>query len=163
MKDRYILLIALAIVILQTTLLQIISICGIIPNLMLIYIVVVATLLERGVVIKTAIYSGVLFDIVTSKALALHLSIYLVVVLVITLIEDKIFKENYVTPVVLLVAATVFSYVFMGVFHYFSMGRFLLFSRVFTHLLPEILYNVAIGLPLYIVMVRNVDLKRSGR
>ncbi len=163
MKDRYIILIAVLMVIFQTTLMQIFRIYGIMPNLILLWVVISAVLYPPVTSIKIAVYSGIILDIMSSKALAVHLSIFLVIVLVITWIEDKIFKENYVTPVVLIIAATVFYYVFMSVFHYFSTGHFLLFSRLFTHLLPESIYNVFVGLPLYILMVQRVDLKRAGR
>ncbi len=154
MKDRYIILILLAIIILQTTLLQLFRIAGVIPDLMLVWVVITAALFDKKTSIKTAIYAGILFDIVSGKGLGVHLAIYLPVALVIATIEDKIFKDNQVTPFILLGLATAFSYIFTAFVYYFSTGRFLLVTRLFSHFLPSLIYNLLVGAIFYLIVMR---------
>lgn len=150
MKDRYLLLIALLIIIFETTLLQIFRIVGIVPNIMLIWIVIASVLFDRWTSVKAAILAGVLQDLLIGKGLAINLSIYLVVAIFISMLEEKIFKDNYVTPVVLITSATVFYHLFMTVIHYFSTGDFVLGSMIIGILIPEIIYNLAVGVITYV-------------
>ncbi len=154
MKDRTIILIALLIIILQTTLLQLFSFADIIPNVMLVWVVVVAALFDKNTSLKTAIYSGILFDIIGGKGLGVHFTIYLSLSLLIIAIEDKIFKDNYITPLILLTLSSLFSYVFTAFVYYFATGRFLLLTRFFSHFLPEMAYNIIVGLLLYSLVIK---------
>lgn len=151
MKDRYLVLISLGLVILQTTILQLIRIKEIMPNILLIWLIIAIVLFGRLVGIKVALYLGVFTDVLIGKGLAVNLTIYLIVAIVISLIEEKIFKDNYITPVVLIVLTTVFYHVFYGVVHYFSTGQFLLMARIFTVALPEVIYNLIVGVALYVM------------
>ncbi|MCK8060670.1 MULTISPECIES: rod shape-determining protein MreD [unclassified Fusibacter] len=149
MKDRYLIAITLAIVVLQTTVLQLLRIGGVLPNLMLIWLIIAIVLFGRFVGIRTAIYAGLFSDILIGKGLAVHLSIYLVIAIIISSMEEKIFKDNYVTPVVLIMTTTVFYHVFFLVVHYFATGNINLLKWVFTITLPEMIYNLAIGVVVY--------------
>ena len=149
MKDRYLIAITLAIVVLQTTMLQLFRVGGVLPNLMLLWLIISIVLFGRFVGIKTAIYAGVITDVLIGKGLAVHLSIYLVIAILISSMEEKIFKDNYVTPVVLIVTTTVFYHVFFLIVHYFSTGDINLLKWVFEITLPEMIYNLAIGVFVY--------------
>lgn len=110
MKIRFIILIALLNFILQTALAPYLRIFGIAPNTALIITVVIAMLggMERG--LAFGLTAGILQDLFFSKALGIHTLIYGLLALGVGLIESRLFKDNRLTPTVLIVGATLAFY-----------------------------------------------------
>jgi len=149
MKDRYLIAISLALVLIQTTLVQLIRLSDTVPNIMLIWIIIAIVLFGRFAGIKTAIYAGVFTDILIGKGIGVYLLIYLAIASLIALLEEKIFKDNYITPVVLIVVTTSIFHVFYLLIDYFSTGDIYLWHWLVGILIPEVLYNLAIGVFVY--------------
>ncbi len=154
MKDRYLVLISLVMVLVQTTLLQAIRIGDVIPNIMLIWLIIAIVLFGRYAGIKTAIYAGVLTDVIIGKGLGTHLLIYLTIASIIALLEEKIFKDNYITPVVLIIATTALFHTMFLFIDYFANGDIHIVRFLFGILLPEVIYNLAIGVVAYTTAFR---------
>ncbi len=150
MKNIYLIVISLLIVILQTTVMQLFRIAGVVPNLMLIWLIIAAVVFERMTSFKAALIGGLLTDVLIGKGIAVHIAIYIPIVLVIASLEEKIFKDNYITPVILIVLSTCYYHAFFLLVHYFSTGDFVFFARLISVILPELLYNLCIGVICYI-------------
>ncbi len=146
-----------AIIILQMTVFQLVRIFGVVPNIMLIWLVICAVIFSRQTSFKVALLSGFLSDVLFGKGVGVHIAIYVVVVIFIASLEEKIFKDNYITPVILLVMATAYYHLVFLIVHYFSTGNFVLFPRLFTIVLPEILYNLCVGVALYVLAFRIAE------
>lgn len=149
MKDRYLIMISLTLVLLQTTVFQLIRIADVMPNLMLIWLIIAIVNFGKFAGIKTAIYAGLLTDVLIGKGLGTYMLIYLTIASIIALLEEKIFKDNYITPVVLIVSTTVMFHGMYFLIDYFSTGDVNLFRMVFGILIPEVVYNLAIGVFIY--------------
>ncbi len=154
MKSIYLIAIALAIVIVQTTIMQLFRIFDVAPNLMLIWLIIAAVIFDRMTSFKAAFFAGLFTDILIGKGIGISIAIYIPIVIVIASLEEKIFKDNYITPVILIVMSTLYYHLFYLLVHYFSTGDFVLFPRLFTIVLPETLYNLAIGVICYVLAFR---------
>lgn len=149
MKIRYIVLIAIANFIVQTTLAPYMRIYGIAPNTALILVVVISMLGGLGRGLTFAVVAGVLQDLFFSKALGVHTLIYCLLALGVGLIENKLFKDNRLTPTVLIVGSTLLFYLITYSMLYFA-DEVNSFSFVLTHLFPlEALYNTGVCLLFY--------------
>lgn len=149
MKDRYLIAISFLIVILQTTVFQLLRIGGVMPNIMLIWLVISIVMFGRFSGIKTAIYAGLFTDMLIGKGLGVYLLIYLAIASMIALLEEKIFKDNYITPIVLIIATTTIFHVFFFVIDYFATGDINLVRWLVGIVMPEIIYNLVIGVLAY--------------
>lgn len=149
MKDRYLILISLVMVLLQTTVVQLLRIGGVVPNIMLIWLIISIVLFGRFAGIKTAIYAGVLTDVLIGKGLGVYLLIYLTIASIIALLEEKIFKDNYITPVVLILSSTVVFHMLYFLIDYLATGDFNWIRFVVQIVVPEMIYNLVLGVFTY--------------
>lgn len=149
MKIRYMILIALVNFILQTTLAPYLRIYGIAPNTALILTVIIAMLGGIGRGLTFGLAAGILQDLFFSKALGVHTLIYGLLALGVGLIENKLFKDNRLTPAVLIVGATLFFYLITYSMLYFA-DEANSVSFLLTRLFPlEALYNTGVCLLVY--------------
>lgn len=149
MKTRYMILFALLNFIMQTALAPFLRIYGIAPNTALILTVVIAMLGGTAKGLTFGLAAGILQDLFFSKALGIHTLIYGLLALGIGLLENKLFKDNRLTPAVLIVGATLFFYLITYSMLYFA-DEVNSISYVLTHLFPlEALYNTGICLLFY--------------
>ncbi len=149
MKNRYMILFALLNFMLQTVLAPYLRIYGITPNTALILVVVIAMLggLAKG--LTFGLTAGILQDLFFSKALGVHTLIYGLLALGVGIFENKLFKDNRLTPTVLIVGATLFFYLVTYSMLYFA-DEVNSISFVLTHLFPlEALYNTGVCLLFY--------------
>jgi len=149
MKIRTILLIALVNFILQVLLAPYLRLWGVAPNTALILTVVIAMLggLQRG--LAFGLMAGLLQDLFFSKALGLHMLIYGLLALGIGLLESRLFKDNRLTPTVLIVGSTLFFYCFSAAVFYLAEAVAGI-GHVLTRQFPlEALYNTGVCLLFY--------------
>lgn len=149
MKTRYMILVALLNFILQTALAPYLRIYGIAPNTALVLTVVIAMLSGLGKGLTFGLAAGIMQDLFFSKALGIHTLIYGLLALGVGLIENKLFKDNRLTPTVLIVGATLFYYLVTYTMLYLA-DEANSISFVLTHLFPlEALYNTGLCLIFY--------------
>lgn len=152
LSDFHIILGSFIVIIFETTLLNSFRILNTIPNIMLIFIIIISVIYNRLTGIKSAVYAGLITDILIGRGLGIYILYYLFVVYIISSLEDIIFKDNYITPLLLIVSSTIVFQVYMLVINYFYLGTVDL--RLWTHykLIPEIVYNLVVGLPMYTII-----------
>lgn len=148
MKHRYVAVFSLILFILQTTVLQYVDIKGVTPNLPLIFTVIFVLLYGNPTGIVFAVVSGVLQDSMMSKVLSINLMIYSLIAIVIGLMEEKIFKDNFITPIVLIAISTVFYNVVFFLFMYLIKSP-IHYSGLVMRISIEVVENVVIGMFIY--------------
>lgn len=149
MKTKIIFLIVLLNFIFQSTIFQFFRISGILANTGLILVVAISILYGRETGLSTGFLTGVLQDIFFSKAIGINILIYLLIAYTIGGLRRKLFKDNYLTPAILIVLATFFYHLSYFIIMYFLKNS-ISFSLIFKDILPiESLLNIVIGLLIY--------------
>lgn len=148
MKYRYVVMFSLILFILQTTVFQYVDIQGVTPNLLLIMTVVLVLLYDNPTGIVFAIVSGIIQDTMLSKVLSINLMIYALIAMAIGLMEEKIFKDNFITPIVLIALSTVFYNAIFFVFMYLIKSP-IHYSGLLMRISIELVENVVIGMFIY--------------
>jgi len=149
MRGKLIYLIVILNFILQTTLFQGFRINGIIPNTSLILIVVISIFYghEKGIV--SGIVAGLLQDFFFSKAIGINLLIYTIIAYFIGGLKKKLFKDNFLTPILLIFISTIFYNFAYFVIMYFLRESFNFFFIIKKIILLESLLNMTVGLLIY--------------
>lgn len=155
MKDRYLILLAFVIIILQSTVLGFLRINEIILNLSLIFLVTISVIFGERKALRFAFYLGILTDILMGKGIGTYVIPYIMISYLIVSIEEIIFKDNLITPVILLVGAGVIFNSYYSVFHYISTGTIISLSKFMNIIIIESLLNVAFGVPIYTIMLKK--------
>lgn len=108
MKIFVLVLVVLVNIILQGTVFQKVAVGGVKPDLLL-FLVIFAALLEgpRGG-IKTGFLVGLAQDLIAGKYIGLYTLTKMLTGFMVGMVEPKIFKENYLVPVVVLFFGTIF-------------------------------------------------------
>lgn len=149
MKIRYMILIALANFIFQATMAPYIRVWGAAPNTALILVVVISMLGGLGRGLTFGLTAGILQDLFFSKALGIHTLIYALMALGVGLLENKLFKDNRLTPTVLIIGCTLFFYLATFAMLYFA-DETNSIAYVLTRMFPlEALYNTGVCLLFY--------------
>jgi len=148
MKTRVLLLIAFIIFILHSTLFQFLRIYGIMPNISLIFIVAFSALYPEKEGPILAVFLGVFQDVFLSITLGINLLLYVPIAYAIHAMEDSLFKDNFLTPVVFIGASTLFYYLAYFGFMYF-LGSNIVFEPFMIAGAKEMLYNIVVGIFVY--------------
>lgn len=149
MKNYKVVLIMLINILIQCTLLQRIRIHGILPNTNLIIIVILSILLGRKEGLIAAFCGGILQDVFFDKAIGINVLIYVLIAYIISSMEKKVFKENIVTPMILISGCTFLYHTIYFIIMYFFRYQFD-YVHILTSIIGiEIIYNNVLGLIMY--------------
>lgn len=148
MKRRYVVILGLILFILQTTVFQFLKFQGVTPNIPLIVTVIIVLLYGNPSGIIFAVCSGVLQDSMMSKVLSINIILYASIAIVIGLMEEKIFKDNFITPIILIAASTIFYNVMFFVFMYLIKSP-IHYSGLIMRVSIEMVENIIIGMLVY--------------
>lgn len=148
MKTRTLLLLAFVIFILHSTVFQFLRIYGIMPNISLIFIVVFSAIFPEKEGLILALFLAIFQDVFLSMTLGINLLIYVPIALVIHMMEDSLFKDNFLTPVAFLGISTLFYYLAYFSFMYFLDGN-VVFKPYMIVGIKEMLYNIVVGVFVY--------------
>ncbi|BEP29927.1 rod shape-determining protein MreD [Helicovermis profundi] len=118
MKSKYVILISIFVFLIQSTILQFFRIYGIIPNISLVMIVTFTLIYGKKEGYIFAIGVGILQDVFLSKALSINLIIYTSIVFIISLFYEKLFKDNFLTPIITIIFATFIYHIMFLLFMY---------------------------------------------
>lgn len=149
MKDRYLILISIVLVILQTTALPFLRIAGVVFSLPLIFLISGTVVFGHWKGLRIAIYLGVCLDILIGRGLGVYVFLYLSISYIISSFEEKIFKDNFVTPIILFVFAAFFETLYFLIYQYMSTGYAIGFRAFLVNFVVYSLYNGILGIPVY--------------
>lgn len=136
-------------VILQTTVINFVSINGATLNTSLLLIIVISVYLEPKKSLVYALFTGLLLDTVTGVFIGLNAFIFLLIAYGISIIREEMVKDSYLTPLLLTVVAIVV-YNFFSLFFVYLMGYTVRLAHYFSfNTLIEIGYNSIVMLLIY--------------
>lgn len=139
----------------QTTVLQHFSIMGIIPNTTLIIVVIFALLRGKYEGAFTGLVAGLLQDIFFAKALGINALIYFAIGYLVGLLDDKVFKDNLVLPVLTVLVST-FAYHIMYYLFMMFLSRDVSLTIVMKNILSiELIYNSILTLFIYKRIIKH--------
>lgn len=163
MKYRYSFFIFLIAFLIQGTLLNIFSLFGVTPNLILCLVVMFSLLYDsqmHGVVMGSIF--GVLSDMCFMPYAGVSSLGYLAVSLAVMLASRVFNRENLVTMLALTAFSTVFFQFYMWTM-YFFLGSSIAVTYMMRGLPVSIIYNTAVAAALYQIFIRKVTRFRSDR
>ncbi len=163
MKYRYSFLIFLAVFLIQGTLLNLFSIFGVTPNLLLCLTVMFALLYESQMhsIVFGCIF-GILADMCFMPVAGVSSLGYLAVSLAVMLAGRIFNRENLITMLVLTAVSTVFFQIYMWVM-YFFLGSGISVTYMLIRLPLCIIYNMAAAAVFYQIFIRKVTRFRNDR
>ncbi|MCG8538903.1 MAG: rod shape-determining protein MreD [Clostridia bacterium] len=142
--------------ILQTTIFQYFRVAGILLNTALLIVVTISTIYGRKDGVTAGILAGLLQDLFFSKAIGINILIYASIGYIIGGIEDKIFKDNYITPSLLISCSTLYYHTLYFVLMYFLRYAIIYMDILKSVVLVEMIYNLIVGIIFYRIFYRRV-------
>ena len=106
MKAIRIFLLSLLVFLLQSTIVQKISVHEIIPNLNIIVLVLLAIYYDDKTIISYSLISGLLQDLFTSPYIGINIMMYLIISLLLIRFESVFNKTNIISPIFLIALGT---------------------------------------------------------
>ncbi|SCZ77210.1 rod shape-determining protein MreD [Acidaminobacter hydrogenoformans] len=154
MKLLSLVLSSLLVYLIQTTFVLNFRFYGVAANLPLIYVVMVALLFGNRVGLAAAFLSGLLLDVLYSQAVGINIFIFCAIAILIDLFDEALFKDNSLTPLILIVAGTaVYHGLFLAHAYFFNLP--IISGKVVAVIAIESVLNALIGLLLYKYVVRR--------
>ncbi len=135
--------------ILGTTIFPYISVYGVVPNLSLLVVMFIGAYKGRTYGGILGIIIGLINDILFSSIIGINALILFFAGYLVGLVEDRIIKDNTVIPIILALAGTIYYSFVYYIFMYFISSGLDFFSYAKTKLLIELIYNLAISIPVY--------------
>lgn len=149
MKDSLLIAVALFSALLQMTVFPFLDLFGVRPNLCLIILIAFTACFGQLKGIRMGIYLGLSLDVLIGKGLGVYTFLYMLIAYIFSSIEEKIFKDNLITPLILIVSASVIEYLFFWVLSYMSMSYSLNLGLFLKNIIVFSAYNSLIGIPIY--------------
>ncbi|MDR5657889.1 rod shape-determining protein MreD [Serpentinicella sp. ANB-PHB4] len=138
----------------QSTLLQYLSIMGVIPNTALILVVCFSLFLDKNKAATYGFVTGMLQDILYSGFLGMYSLIYLILGYVVSSFSYKIFKENIFISFTLTGMSTIF-YILMNITILYLFGFETDSGYIFRmNTLYQIIYNAILSILIYMYVLR---------
>ena len=155
MKYRYLFLIGIFLFIFQTTVLQNFRIFDVIPNFLLVFTVILVLVYGNPEGLIFGAFVGALQDSFSSKVLSSNILIYCIVALIIGTVGKKLFKDNFVTPIILIAISTFFYYLMMFIFMFLTKNPIHYLGIEFRFTL-ELIMNIISGFLIYQIVFKKI-------
>lgn len=146
----------------ESTLYHSIAVRGVKPDVTLIIIVAVAILKGKDYGAIAGMAAGILQDVIFGKPVGLTALSYMFAGYLVGFNSEKIFKENFVVPVVFTAGATVVRHTLALFFYYAFNLNIPVLKYVKSIVFIELLYNCVISIPVYAVL-QQVFMKEFAR
>lgn len=140
---------------LQSTLMNIISVLGVTPNLVLCIAIVVAFLFDDGQSLIFGVLFGLIQDICFGKIVGIAAFCYLMIMLIADEAKRLINRENMLSAIILTIGGTFIYNVLYWVMTFLFDGTYSV--MVMLRMQPiAIVYNVVVTIVLYLLLIRKV-------
>lgn len=141
--------------IVQTTLLNTVSISNTIPNTTLIIVVSFALIAGKKTGAIIGLSAGLLQDIVFSEVIGINTMIFFSIGLLVGSLDQKVFKENLFFPFVMTIASTVVLYLVQYFFIYFLGIKVGFLELLKLKLFKELVYSGILSVFIYKAILKN--------
>jgi rod shape-determining protein MreD len=102
-----------------------------------------------------AIIGGIFQDVLISSVIGVNVFIYAFIAVVIDFIDDSLFKDNTITPIILLICST-FIYNLMFIIFMFFLSEELNYGEFFKIVSIEIILNTIVGIIIYKFGIKKI-------
>lgn len=154
MKNLIWLGVIVAAVIIQSTLLPLIAIKGIYPDMLLIIVVSYALLSGQEKGVGMGFFAGLLQDLAFGSIFGINTLSKLATGYIFGLAERKVFKEHVLLPVAATAVATVFNGLVIIMVLFMFGYKVDVVSAIMNNIVPLVGYNVIIAIPVHHVVYR---------
>lgn len=138
--------------VLQTTVLQVVELAGVVPNLLLIITVSVGYIRGRNEAMAVAVVCGLLTDMMYGEVIGLYTLFYLVTGYLSGLFNRFYYDEDYTIPFVLIgLGDFLFNFLYY-IIEFLLRNRLNFFTYLRTIILPEMIYTLLVSFLLYKLM-----------
>lgn len=139
--------------ILQSTLIQTISINGITPNLILISTVSFGLLRDKYEGIAIGFITGLLVDIFFGRVIGFNALIYTYIGLICGYLKRSFYRDSVLIPVFIIAGWDFIYGIIVYIFTYLFRGRLNLSAYLANIIIPEVVYTTLIGVIVYRVLL----------
>ncbi|MBC8016878.1 MAG: rod shape-determining protein MreD [Sporomusaceae bacterium] len=148
------LIVIIVAIIIQTTLLPLIAIQGIYPDMLLVIIVSYSLLSGKEKGVSMGFFAGLLQDLASGSIFGTITLSKLATGYIFGLAERKVFKEHVFLPVAATAIATVLNSMIMFMLFFILGMKVNILSTVMNSVLPLALYNLMIAIPIHHAVYR---------
>lgn len=152
MKTRNFILILILNFLISITLLDLVSIKGIVPNTFLIFTVLIGVLKKRRWGIAFGTISGFLIDITFYNVLGINTSIFMLIGLLSEVIGKKVTRDKFKISLLVVFMMTIVEYILKIFLEYITGSNINMETFVDITFLIKPIYNVLITIPLYFLV-----------
>jgi len=163
MKYRYAACLFLVAFLIQTTLMNVVRVFDVTPNLLLCLVVIFSFLYDHnnsGLVL--GVIFGLLYDIAFSQFVGIAALAFLIISIAIMLVSSMMSKEAFFSVIILAPAATVvYTLIYWGIMA--MMGSNYSFLFVIGFLPYYVIYNTIVVIIMYLAMIKKVIRHHNDR
>lgn len=149
MKTAVTALLAILIFCIESTILKSVSIRGITPNLIVIFVVSYGILRGRLAGGIVGLFLGILMDLFFFQVVGFQTLLFFYIGIVAGYFNKDFYKENYVLPIVLISCVDFLYGLIMYIFTYLIRGRLDIGYYVVNTMIPEVIYTLLVGIFIY--------------
>jgi rod shape-determining protein MreD len=152
-------IIVIAALMIQATVMPLLAFQGVQPDLLLIVVVSSSLLLGKDQGVSIGFFSGLLQDLVGGNIFGLNTLSKLITGYLFGMAERKVFKENILLPVLAMAIATICNSAISFILLFLLGYKIELMSAIINTVLPLLMYNVAVAIPVHQVIYRVSQIK----
>jgi rod shape-determining protein MreD len=141
--------------ILQSTVLNIFSVGGVVPNTGLMIVIAFSLISGKKTGAIVGLTTGLLQDMLFSGVIGINTLGLFSVGLLVGNLDQKVFKENLFLPFVITLLSTVFMYLSQFFFIYFLKIEVSLMDLILGDMIKELIYNGAVTVFVYKLILNN--------
>lgn len=141
-------------ILIQTTVLELVSIFGVIPNTSLLLVIAFAMNLNPKEIILYTLMTGILLDVLSGGIVGMNTFGFLVIAYFIFFIREELVKRSYLTSFIMS-TLSIIAYNFITLFFVYLLGFAIRLRFFFSYAtFIEIMYNGAIGMIIYFMFTQ---------
>lgn len=152
-------IIVIAALMIQATVMPLLAFQGVQPDLLLIVVVSSSLLLGKDQGVSIGFFSGLLQDLVGGNIFGLNTLSKLITGYLFGMAERKVFKEHIFLPVLAMAVATICNSAISFILLFLLGYKIELMSAIINTVLPLLMYNVVVAIPVHQVIYRVSQIK----
>lgn len=148
--------------VLQVTVMPLIAINGIKPDLLLIVVVSSGLLMGKEQGVGIGFFSGLLQDLASGSSFGINILTKMATGYLCGMVERKVFKEFILLPLIALLLATMFNGFLMLLLLYIFGYKVAILPALLYNILPQVGYNVLFSIPIHKLVYKIIDVNRDN-
>ncbi len=152
--------------ILQSTVLHVIEIRGVIPDTMLIIVVSYALLRGQNAGASTGFFAGLLYDIFFGNSIGFYALVGMLTGYFCGICHRNFYRENFILPVTLSAVANIITGLIIYFTGFLFNNSYNVFYYIVSVIIPQAVYTGIVALPIYRVLYginKKVEMKEKER